>query len=216
MINQRITRETSGLTPDAWRILKDLKTPARIQDYLNSLQFNFEEDGEKNRSVAQTLKDGKAQCFEGALVAAAALWVQGRKPWLFDLKAFYPDYDHVVALFNENGKWGAISKTNHAALRYREPLYRDLPELAMSYFHEYFLPSGQKTLHAFSFEPFDLSLRGTKWLSGRSNLAALSYELDRAPHVKIITKREALKLRPADPVELSAGLAEEYRSKGRL
>jgi hypothetical protein len=93
--------------------------------------------------------------MEGALLAAAILEFHGHKPLLLDLRSTNDDLDHVVALFKQFGCWGAISKTNHVVLRYREPVYKTLRELAMSYFHEYFLDNGKKTLREYSV-PFDL------------------------------------------------------------
>src|SRR5688500_14411633 len=121
------------------KLLKRLRTPAQVQDFLNSLPFNGEKKGETHRSVIETFKAGEAHCFEGALVAAAAFQLHGQRPLLLDLKSVRPDFDHVVALFKVDGYWGAVSKTNHAVLRYREPVYRSIRELVMSYFPEYFL-----------------------------------------------------------------------------
>src|SRR3989344_4797858 len=145
--------EHSGLGKFKWRTLKRLNTPEKIQDFINRLPFNFEKRGETYMSVARSLKTGRIHCFEGALIAAAALWIQGERPLLLDLKPDKSDIDHVVALFRRNGFWGAISKTNHAVLRYREPVYKSIRELAMSYFHEYFLNNGKKTLRSYS-RPF--------------------------------------------------------------
>ncbi len=136
--------------------LRKLRTPAQIQDFLNRLPFNFEKHGQTHNSVAVALKKKKAHCFEGALIAATALQMQGWRPLLLDLKTVQPDFDHVVALFKEGKYWGAISKTNHNVLRYRDPIYLSVRELAMSYFNEYFLANGKKTLRKYS-KPFDLS-----------------------------------------------------------
>ncbi|MBI2086649.1 MAG: hypothetical protein HYT69_00510 [Candidatus Zambryskibacteria bacterium] len=206
---QPLNLKKSGLDHKEWQLLKKLNTPAKIQDFLNSLKFNFEKEGETNSSVSLTLKRRKAQCFEGALLAAAALWVQGQKPLLLDLKTIRPDFDHVVALFREGKCWGAISKTNHAVLRYREPVYKSAGELAMSYFHEYFLPSGKKTLRNFS-KPFDLSKHGTAWLTTKENLTSLAYKLDHSPHTRILSSKQIKDLRKADPIEIKAGEIREY------
>jgi hypothetical protein len=200
----------SGLDHKYWQLLKGLNTPAKVQDFLNSLSFNFEKRGETNSSVKYTLKRGSAQCFEGALVAVAALWTQGRPPLLLDLKATQPDFDHVVALFKQDGLWGAVSKTNHAVLRYREPVYRDVRELTMSYFHEYFLNNGRKTLRSFS-RPFNVSKYMTEWLNSSENLAWLAHKLDRSPHTRVLTAKQIRNLRKADKVEIEAGRITEYR-----
>ncbi|MBX4206396.1 hypothetical protein KW784_01255 [Candidatus Parcubacteria bacterium] len=189
-----------------------MRTPAKIQDFVNKLRFNFEKRGETHRSVAETLKAGKAHCFEGALVAAAAFQMQGRKPLILDLKTVRPDFDHVVALFKIDGCWGAVSKTNHAVLRYREPVYRSIRELAMSYFHEYFLyENGKKTLRSYS-KPFDLSKQRIDWLTSTENLADLAHLLDISPHTDILTPKQIKNLRKADQIERDTLDNEEYSS----
>lgn len=210
MPSPRLSREFSGLDHKEWQLLKRLSTPAKVQDFLNSLRFNFEKQGETHRSVKGVLKHKEAHCFEGALLACAAFWIQGQKPLILDLKTVRPDFDHVVALFKINGHWGAISKTNHAVLRYREPVYKSIRELAMSYFHEYFLNDGRKTLRSFS-KPFDLSKYGNEWLITKENLAWLAYELDQSPHTKILSPKQIKGLRRADKIERKAGEAVEYR-----
>jgi hypothetical protein len=117
------------------------------------------------------------------------------------LRAARPDFDHVVALFKQGDKWGAISKTNHAILRYREPVYASVRELALSYFNEYFLEDGTKTMRSFSTKPFDLATYGDAWLTGSENLAWLAHELDQAPHTDILAPKQARTLRKADKIE---------------
>ncbi len=205
----------SGLSKQEWRELKRLNTPAKIQSFLNSLPFNFEKKGQTHRSVSETLRAGEAHCLEGAFLAAACLWMQGEQPLLLDLKVARPDLDHVVTVFSRvdtSGRklYGAISKTNHAVLRYREPVYRSVRELAMSYFHEYFLQDGRKTLRSFS-KSFDLRPYAPDWLTSTDNLAWLAHELDISPHNEIISTAEARSLRPADKIEIQAAGLEEYR-----
>ena len=195
----------------SFQILKKLSTPQKIQDFLNTFPFNFEKKGETHSSVKLSLERGTLHCFEGALVAACALWIQGRKPLLLDLKASKEDMDHTVALFKEGNKWGAISKTNHGVLRYREPIYKSVRELVMSYFHEYFLNNGKKTLRSFS-KPFDLTRVDTDWLHTDENLAHLAHVLDKSPHTDILSKKEIKNLRLADKVEIETGKIVEYKS----
>ena len=202
----------SGLDKQSWQKLKSLSSPAKVQDFLNSLPFNFENGGETHSSPKETLARGTAHCFEGALLAAAAFWIQGRKPLLLDLVTIRPDFDHVVALFEENGRWGAVSKTNHSVLRYREPIYRDARELAVSYFHEYFLPDGKKSLRKYS-APFDLRKYGADWISTDENLAGLAHELDSSKHFDILLPGQARKLRKADDIEIDASAEEEYPAR---
>jgi hypothetical protein len=124
-----------NLSASELRQLKKLSTPAKIQDFLNTLPFNFELDGDTCQSPRQVLRSGTAHCLEGAMLAALALRLQGHKPLLMDLKSINGiDDDHVAALFKLRGRWGCITKTNHAVLRYREPIYLNLRELAMSFF----------------------------------------------------------------------------------
>lgn len=192
--------------------LKRFDTPQKIQSFLNRLPFNFEKHGQTHRSVAEALKRKKAHCFEGALIAAAALQLQGRPPLLLDLKTVRPDFDHVVALFKEGKYWGAISKTNHNVLRYRDPIYRDVRELAMSYFNEYFLADGTKTLRKYS-KPFDLSKYGTVWIDSKENLVWLAHKLDKSPHANILTPKQVRNLRPADRIEVNASGLTEWKRR---
>lgn len=160
-------------------------------------------------SVVRTLKARKAHCFEGALIAAAALWIKGERPLILDLKTSKRDVDHVVTLFRREGFWGAVSKTNHAVLRYREPIYKNIRELALSYFHEYFLNQGEKTLRSFS-EPLDLSKVKFDWLTGGDDLFGLVSLLDRSRHTPILNKNQIKKLRRADKIEIKAGKMVEW------
>jgi hypothetical protein len=198
--------------PKELTLLRKLRTPAGIQDFLNAMSFNFEEEGETYRSPAIILNIKKAHCMEGAMLAAAALWLHGRPPLIMDLKTTDHDVDHVVTLFKEGDRWGAISKTNHGVLRYRDPIYRDPREIAMSYFNEYFLDDGTKTMRSYS-KPFDLSRCGDAWLTTREKLDDIAIALDESPHVAIMKKGAERKLRPADPIEIEAGKVVEGKKK---
>ncbi len=201
-----------GLTADELRVLRRLKTPAKIQDFLETLPYNFDKGSDVLRSPRRVLRERSAHCIEGALLAAAALWVNGAclparqaRPLLLDLRSTADDLDHVVALFRSGDHWGAISKTNHAVLRYREPVYRTVRELAMSYFHEYFLDNGRKTMRDFS-DPFDIRRRfGSTWLTSDDNLWDVAVALDESRHRPILTAAQRRALRRADPVEIAAG-----------
>jgi hypothetical protein len=137
-------------------ILNKLSTPIKIQDFLDTIPINFEKKGETHMSPRRVLRENKAHCIEGALLAAVALWLHGHEPLLLDLKAHPHDDDHVVALYKINNLWGAISKSNHSTIRFRDPVYKTIRELALSYFHEYFEEkSGKKVLYSYS-KPFNL------------------------------------------------------------
>lgn len=200
--------------PKEFSVFKKLRTPGDVQDFLNSLTMNFETTQERCRSPLLVLRDGKAHCMEGALLAAAAFWHQGRVPLLLDLKTAEPDVDHVVALFKEGDRWGAVSKTNHAVLRYRDPVFANVRELVMSYFNEYFLDSGVKTLRSYSAVPFSMLRYGTSWLTAEDDLDDAVSALDEARHAKILKKGGERRLRRADPVEIKAGKIVEWK-KGR-
>jgi len=192
-----------------FRVLKKLRTPRKIQDFLDTLPINKELGGDTCTSPLVTLRRNKAHCMEGALVAALALWMHGHKPLILDLKTTRDDIDHLVALFRIHGKWGGITKTNHAVLRYREPIYRDVRELAVSYFHEYFKDSGKKTLRAFS-DPFDLSKWKGDWIAAERDLWDLQDAIDRSPHHNILNRRQIAGLRKADAIEIRAGKVTEW------
>jgi hypothetical protein len=192
---------------------RKLTSPQKIQDFLNTLPFNHEKHGETYMSPARMLKAGTAHCFEGALFAAACLQYHGHKPLIMDLSTTKDDQDHVVALYRVGKYWGAISKTNHHILRFREPIYASVRELALSYFHEYFLEDGTKTLRTYS-DPFDLSKWKKDWVHAEEDLYDLVNALCDAPHHEIVPKNYLRKLRKADKIERVALKTEEWPKKG--
>lgn len=191
-------------------VLGKLTTPIKIQNYLDSVPLNWEKHGETYMSPRRVLRAHKMHCFEGALVAAAALWLHHEPPLLLDLRA-HGDDDHVVTLYKRNGYWGAISKTNHASLRFRDPIYKTMRELALSYFHEYFSNStGKKVLREYSASPFNLKTFGTAWLTAEMDLDEIAAALDAAPHSLLIPPRNRSYIRPADRMERRAGRIIEW------
>ncbi len=191
------------------KILRSLTTPRRVQDFLDTIPINHERQGETCSSPVVTLQRRSAHCMEGALVAALALWMQGHPPLIMDLKTTDDDVDHLVALVRIDGYWGGITKTNHAVLRYREPMFRDLRELAASYFHEYTLPDGRKTLRSYS-EAFDLRRYRGDWITTDEPLWDLEREIDRSRHHKLVSRRQIARLRRGDPIEAKAGELTEW------
>lgn len=199
----------ANLTKQEKQVFERLSSPAKIQDFLDSLPMNFS-DVDPCFCPRDVLQQRKAHCMEGALLAAAALWYHGHKPLLLDLTASNKDEDHVVTIFKINGFYGAISKTNHAVLRYREPIYKTLRELVMSYFHEYFLNTGEKTLRIFS-KPFDLSkYKHLNWITSREGILDLIDLLASSPHEQILSKEQIKNLRKADRMEIKAGKIVEW------
>lgn len=190
------------------RIFRRLNTPAKIQDFLNRLQPHKRDTCFSPRTV---LKKGKAHCMEGAMFAAAALRFHGFPPLIVDLTASKKDFDHVIAVFQIEKKWGAISKTNHAVLRYREPVYVSIRELAMSYFHEYFTDDGKKTLRSYS-DPVNLSrFDKNGWMTSEEEVWYIPEYLAEIPHHKILTRSQISRLRHADPIEIKVGKMLEWK-----
>lgn len=194
-------------------VLRKLNTPWKIQDYLEKLPINFEKKGETIMSPRRVLAEKKAHCFEGALFAAAAFWVNDQKPLIMDLYTTDDDLYHVIAPFKYRGLWGAISKTNHPVLRYRDPVYKNIRELAMSYFHEYFLDNGRKTLRKYS-EPLDLSkFKNKNWTVAEEDLWFIDDALDAQKHHEIVSSKLSRILRKADPLERKASGMTQWKDK---
>jgi hypothetical protein len=199
----------SKLTPAERKVYRRLSSPVKIQDFLNSLPINFEQYGSTCHSPRQVLQNQQAHCLEGALLAAAILQFHGYKPLLLDLRPFEPDEAHVVALFQVDHAFGAISKTNHAVLRFREPVYRNVRELVMSYFHEYFLDNGRKLLHDYAV--LDLSrFNNLSWQTATEDLWYIDQYLNKTKHYKLLTAKQEQALRLADPIEIAAGKIVEW------
>ncbi len=199
------------LSPAEQALFKKLSTPQKIQDYLDTLPINFELSGETYFSATRVLKEKTAHCLEGAVLAAAALAYHGQKPLLLDFRTTDDDEDHVVALFRQHGYWGAISKTNHAVLRSRDPVYRNVRELAISYFHEYFLfKNGEKTLREYS-TPIDLRrFEPATWVTAQDHLFWLAEAIDDSRHFPLIHKKNRNLLRNASRIEIQAGSTVEW------
>lgn len=197
------------------RVLQKLNTPKNIQDFLDTIPMNHEPEGDTCLSPRRVLRERRAHCIEGAMLAALALRVHKRPALLMDLKATNNDFDHVVTLFQEDGCYGAISKTNHGVLRYREPVYRTLRELAMSYFHEYFLnDSGKKTLRSYSV-PVDLSrFDAIGWMTNEEDVWEIPMALEDARHIPLLTPKHIRNLRAADRIERKMGKIIEWPKKG--
>lgn len=201
----------NSFTKKELKFLKSLKTPARVQDYLNSIPFNFEKGGvDTIKSPLRTMRENNAHCFEGALLGAFILSLSGYKPMLLHLKTTKHDLDHVIAPFKIGKYWGALSKTNHNVLRYREPIYKNIRELVMSYFHEYFLDNGDKTLRQYS-DVLDLNKIKKNWAEDDNDLWYIDKALDKMKHFSIVPKEVLKKLRKIDKIEILAGKNEEYK-----
>ena len=196
------------LNPGEKKIFRKLNNPAKVQDFLDKIPINFEKHGDTLFSPRTVLEKNRAHCIEGAMLASAIFWYHGEKPLLLHLQTIKRDFNHVVALFRKKGYWGAVAKSNHAVLMYRDPIYRTVRELAISYFHEYFLEDGEKTLRSYS-DPFDLSRFGTGWITAKGHLWDIDGELEHSPHKKLVPS--GIALRKADPIQMRAGRIAAYR-----
>jgi hypothetical protein len=212
MLRKRCARRQDlGLTRAEFAVLQRLDTPRKVQDFVYGLKQNFELGGETCLTVREVLRTRRAHCIEAAMLAACAFWVHGEAPLLLDMRAVR-DFDHVVALYRRHGHWGAISKTNGIFLRSRDPVYRDLRELAMSYFHEYTNRRSHKTLREYSL-PYDLRrVDPAVWVSGEKGAWQVAAALDDIRHFTLVGRRHLRLVSRRDPFEHRAGELSQYRT----
>ena len=152
--------------------------------------------------------------MEAAFVAACGLWLAGEPPLVMDMGAAQGDVDHVVALFRHRGHWGAISKCNSPFLRYRDPIYRTLRELSMSFFPQY-VKKRRKTLRTYSvsidLRRFDPPL----WVTHAGFCHEVVDSLTAARHFRILPPGVEGSLRPIDEIEARSNLLRDHPSRGR-
>jgi hypothetical protein len=191
--------------PSERKIFRRLSTPARIQAFLDhELGYNLEPHGDTCYSPRRVLRDRVAHCMEGALFAAAALRMLGYPPLLVDLEAVR-DTDHVLAVYRIDSRWGAVAKSDYSGLRSREPVYRTLRELAMSYFEHYFNPAGEKSLRTYS-RPVNLKqFDRWDWMTSEDNVWAVPNHLVDIPHIRLITPAMERRLARMDKRLYAAG-----------
>ena len=194
-----------GLTRREIQILRRLSTPEKIQRYIDfELAYNKEKDGETCRSPRRVLRDRTGHCFEGALLAAAALRINGHPPLVVDLEAIRDD-DHIVAVFKIRRHWGAIGKSNYAGLRFREPVYRSVRELVMSYFEHYYNLDAEKTLRRYS-RPINLArFDRIHWMTTEVDLWEINNYLLTVKHYPVLTPAMVRNLGKVDPRLFEAG-----------
>jgi hypothetical protein len=189
-------------TQEEISFLNELTDPFKIQEFLDSIPYN---PGYECRSPRWVIRKRSAHCFEGALFAAAALGFIGWKPLVVDMKA-HNDDDHVIAVFRENGFWGAVAKSNFTTLRYREPVYRSLRELVMSYFDFYFNLNGDKSLRSYS-RPLDLSVFDNRnWWTTDDDLEFIGDKLELMHHYPVVDSHRIGNLRKASGYMMEAGM----------
>ncbi len=179
-----------------------LDTPFKVQQFLDSIPYS---DDKIYRCPLSVLRDRKAHCFDGAVFAAAALRRLGYPPVLLDQRAVRDD-DHVLALYRRNGCYGAIAKSNFTGIRFREPVFRSLRELVMSYFEAFFNVEGEKSLRAYSLpvrlEPFDR----LHWETVDETMDVIADRLDSIRHFPLLTEEMERSLSPVDRRSMEAGM----------
>jgi hypothetical protein len=192
-----------NLTKKELQIFAKLKAPFKIQEFLDSIPYS---DEERYRCPRSVLQDRKAHCYDGAVFAAAALRRIGYPPLLVDMLPNGRDNDHVLAVFRNNNRWGAVAKSNFSGLRFREPVYRGLRELIMSYFEFYYNIAREKTLVGYT-APLNLNrFDKLSWLVNDSAMDAIAIELDSNRKYNIITTTMARQLSAIDKRSYNAGL----------
>jgi hypothetical protein len=201
-----------GLTKEEENILKKLDTPHKIQIFLDNIPRNFEPNGDTCLSPRKVLKENRCHCIEGAMLAYTAFLVQKKKAFILDLTANSNDFDHVIVIFKEEGYWGAISKSNYAVLRYREPIYRTIRELVMSYFNEYIDKVGNKTLRSYS-KPINLKKIGYKWITAEEDVWEVPNLLIETKHYPVLNKKQIRNLKKADPIEVASSEMKVWNPK---
>jgi hypothetical protein len=184
------------------RKLRSFKTPHGVQRALDQMDYHLATTCWSPRMV---LRGQTGHCLEGAIFAAAALRVLGYPPLLIDLEA-ERDTDHVIAVFQERGHWGALAKSNYAGCRYREPVYRSLRELAMSYFDDYFNLLGERTLRTFS-RPINLArFDHLGWMTAEKSVWYIPEHLCHIHHYPLLTPVQARNLHRLDRRSYQSGL----------
>lgn len=194
-----------GLTKGELSLLRSLRTPEKVQAYLDRLPYNLEPDGDTLRSPRRVIRDHTAHCAEGAFFAAAAFRVNGRPPLIVDLEAVRDD-DHILAVYRDGGLWGAVATSKFAGLRFRAPVYRTVRELVMSYFEDYYNWDGERTLRAYS-RPISLArFDRIDWMTSETDLWPITEHLVEARHTQLIPPSAARRLPDLDHRSYDAGL----------
>ncbi|MGH9514759.1 MAG: hypothetical protein ACRD3P_03660 [Terriglobales bacterium] len=183
------------------RKLRSLKDAYGIQRFLNAQPYHLADTAWSPRRV---LRENTSHCFEGALFAAAALRVNGHLPLIIDLEAEH-DTDHVIAVYKQNGCWGSIANSNYTGCRYREPVYRTLRELVMSYFDVYFNQRGERTLRTFS-NPVNLArFDRLNWMTTDQPLWFIAEYLFTIRHFRLLPPGISKRLHRLDDRSFRAG-----------
>jgi hypothetical protein len=197
-----VARFIDGLAAPDRDLFGTLDSPARIQAYLDSIPYSSDPF---YRCPRRVLSDRRAHCFDGALFAAAALRRLGFPPLVLDLYAERDD-DHMLALWQRDGYWGAVAKSNFAGLRFREAVYGSLRELAMSYFEDFYNVEREKTLRGFA-QPLDLAeLDALGWMERDDGLEEVAQRFDELDRTPLVTPKMIAALSPLDERSYQSGM----------
>jgi hypothetical protein len=192
----------ASLSKTERKIVSSLKSPAKIQAYLDALAYRTEDC---YCCPLRVLREQRAHCFDGALFAAAMLRRIGYPPLIVDLSA-YRDDGHILAIYKRDGHFGALAKSNFVGLRYREPVYRSLRELVMSYFEDYYNVEGIKSLRSYTL-PLNLKrFDRFQWMTRDEHLDKIADRLDAVRRVPLLTPQMIAKLSPLDQRSYKAGM----------
>ncbi len=193
------------LTEEERASLASLTTPRKIQDFLDTVAYEAEYF---NRAPLRVLRERRGHCLDGGIFAAAALRRLGYPPLILDLVPEpLMDDDHVLAVFQKNDAYGAIAKSNFSGLRYREPVFRTVRELVMSYFEDYFNAHGRKTLRGYT-RLLDLThYDRLDWEVNDAACDRIEKRLQGMRHSTLLTPAMIRELTPVDPRRLEAGLS---------
>ncbi len=193
----------TALTRGERRLVSGLASPAQIQQFLDSIPYSADAF---YRCPLRVLRDRTAHCFDGAVFAAAALRRIGHPPLILDLLSNGRDDEHLLALFKVGGRWGAVAKSNFVGLRYREPVYLSLRELAMSYFEQYYNTAREKTLRGYA-GPLNLKrFDGLNWMVRDEVMEVIAERTDHIRRVNLIDAEMAARLSSVDERSRRAGL----------
>lgn len=191
----------SRLTAAERAVWRGLANPMQIQLFLDSVPYIGEE---RYRCPLTFLRERAGHCFDGALFAAAALRRLGYPPRIVDLVPGDDD-DHVLAVYQRGACWGALAKSNYAVLRYREPVYRSLRELVMSYFEGYFDFYGKRTLRGFT-RPLNLTAYDrVGWMWSDARLDDIGVKLGEIKIYKVLTPAQIRALTEVDERSYQSG-----------
>jgi hypothetical protein len=183
-------------------LLARLDGPSKIQAFLDGIPYS---DEDIYRCPCRVMRERKAHCFDGALFAAAALRRLGYPPLVIDMLAENDD-DHLLALYKVDGHWGAVAKSNFVGLRFREPVYRSVRELAMSYFEQFYNVRREKTLRSYTV-PLNLAVFDRlHWMTRDAPLDAIADCLDKRRQVFVVTPAMVARLGSVDRRSFEAGL----------